>query len=172
MFLLSTRLSRARARQWCGHCKALAPEYEKLATALKGSVQIAKTDATVAKALGARFKVQGFPTIIWMAADGRAYTFDGERTIPVLTEFVQARARPCAPPRVRVQSRLAPPQGGYASAKSTKIPAPYVRTLSERYNDLIAGNEASVNMFWGFLMGTVALRDPPLQGAWTAVARL
>lgn len=29
---------------WCGHCKSLAPHWGKLATALKGRINIAKVD--------------------------------------------------------------------------------------------------------------------------------
>ena len=50
---------------WCGHCKALAPTYEKLAAAFEGeaSVVIAKIDADAHRDLGERYGVTGFPTI-------------------------------------------------------------------------------------------------------------
>lgn len=53
----------------CGHCKKLAPEWEKAAVALKGDksagvpITLAAVDATVEKSLGEKFEVQGFPTI-------------------------------------------------------------------------------------------------------------
>jgi protein disulfide-isomerase A6 len=37
---------------WCGHCKALAPEYEKAAKALEGIVNIASVDADAHRDLG------------------------------------------------------------------------------------------------------------------------
>ena len=32
---------------WCGHCKALEPEWNEAATKMKGKVKFAKVDATV-----------------------------------------------------------------------------------------------------------------------------
>ena len=48
---------------WCGHCKSLAPEYEKAARALKGIINIGAVDMTTDQAVGAPFNIQGFPTI-------------------------------------------------------------------------------------------------------------
>jgi len=31
---------------WCGHCKALQPEWEVLGTLLKGKINVGKVDAT------------------------------------------------------------------------------------------------------------------------------
>src|SRR5688572_2785582 len=48
---------------WCGHCKSLEPEWNKMAAQLKDSVKVAKVDATVHTQLASRFGIQGFPTI-------------------------------------------------------------------------------------------------------------
>ena len=50
----------------CGHCKSLAPTYEKLGEAFaKTEVIIAKVDADADKTLSSRFGVQGFPTLTY-----------------------------------------------------------------------------------------------------------
>ncbi|WP_411025052.1 thioredoxin domain-containing protein, partial [Salmonella sp. s54836] len=50
---------------WCGHCKSLAPIYEKLGTAYRNEddVVIARVDADAHKSLGSLYGVSGFPTI-------------------------------------------------------------------------------------------------------------
>lgn len=48
---------------WCGHCKALAPTWKKLARKLAGVVTVAAVDADQHKGLASKYGVRGFPTI-------------------------------------------------------------------------------------------------------------
>ncbi|DBA00750.1 TPA: hypothetical protein N0F65_001221 [Lagenidium giganteum] len=48
---------------WCGHCKALAPEWEQAASDLKGAVRLGALDATAHEKIAAEFGIRGFPTI-------------------------------------------------------------------------------------------------------------
>ena len=66
---------------WCGHCKALEPEWVIASGKLKGQVKLGKMDADDAsnKGIAARFKVSGFPTIMVFdygaKSDGKAYPY-------------------------------------------------------------------------------------------------
>jgi len=50
---------------WCGHCKSLAPIYEKVAHAFKteNNCIVAKVNADEHKDLGSKYGVTGFPTL-------------------------------------------------------------------------------------------------------------
>jgi len=58
---------------WCGHCKSLAPVYEKVALAFLGEkdLVIAKCDATQASTLASKYGVTGYPTLKWFARGGQ-----------------------------------------------------------------------------------------------------
>lgn len=64
---------------WCGHCKSLAPTYEKVAETFKSESNciVAKVDADSEKTLGSRFGISGFPTIKFFSKtnkDGEEYS--------------------------------------------------------------------------------------------------
>ena len=72
---------------WCGHCKSLAPHWNKLATELKDelkNVKIAKVDATVHSKSAGRYGVKGYPSIKFFpggkkSGDGSPIDYDGAR---------------------------------------------------------------------------------------------
>jgi len=77
---------------WCGHCKALAPKYEDLASLynkseFKDKVVIAKVDAT---ANDVPDEIQGFPTIKLYPAGAKSepVTYQGSRTVEDLIKFI------------------------------------------------------------------------------------
>ncbi|KND03842.1 protein disulfide-isomerase domain [Spizellomyces punctatus DAOM BR117] len=57
---------------WCGHCKNLAPIYEKVAKdfAFEPNCVVANVDATAAPDLGERYNIAGYPTIKFFPAGG------------------------------------------------------------------------------------------------------
>ncbi|XP_065184168.1 uncharacterized protein LOC135814898 [Sycon ciliatum] len=61
---------------WCGHCKSLAPVYEKVGSAFKSESNcvVARVDADSHRSLGEQFGVSGFPTIKFFPKDNK----DGE----------------------------------------------------------------------------------------------
>ncbi len=54
---------------WCGHCKQLAPKYEKAAKELLGRVRFGKVDGSKYRGLASRFDVRGFPTVFHVNGD-------------------------------------------------------------------------------------------------------
>lgn len=74
---------------WCGHCKSLAPEYEKAANALKGIANIAAVDADKEKV---DVQIPGYPTIKFFV-DGKVTDYDGPRNADGIVDFVLRKFR-------------------------------------------------------------------------------
>uniref|UniRef100_A0A7S0HE66 Thioredoxin domain-containing protein n=1 Tax=Phaeocystis antarctica TaxID=33657 RepID=A0A7S0HE66_9EUKA len=79
---------------WCGHCKKLAPTYERVATyfaeAKSGSgVHVAKIDATEHPGLAGRFDVKGYPTLLLYRGDRKVADFSGPRTYENIVQWVE-----------------------------------------------------------------------------------
>ncbi|KAF9579792.1 hypothetical protein BGW38_003806 [Lunasporangiospora selenospora] len=78
---------------WCGHCKALAPTYEKVGQDFQHekNILIAKVDATVETALASQYKVSGYPTIKFFDKDGSVQEYDGGRSEESFLEFINKK---------------------------------------------------------------------------------
>jgi len=76
---------------WCGHCKQLAPIWDKLGEKYKDqdNIVIAKMDSTVNELPD--IKVQGFPTIKYFPKNSNeVIDFSGDRTLAGFTKFLES----------------------------------------------------------------------------------
>eukprot|EP01138_Halocafeteria_seosinensis_P015457 gb/GECG01015775.1/.p1 GENE.gb/GECG01015775.1/~~gb/GECG01015775.1/.p1 ORF type:complete len:504 (+),score=111.12 gb/GECG01015775.1/:1-1512(+) len=86
---------------WCGHCKALAPEYAKAAKELKKEGHaLAKLDATENRKSAEEYGVKGFPTLKFFK-NGKATEYTGDRTANGIVQWVLKRS---GPPAASVES--------------------------------------------------------------------
>ncbi|KAK4325614.1 hypothetical protein Pmani_003821 [Petrolisthes manimaculis] len=76
---------------WCGHCKNLAPHWQKAASELKGKVKLGAVDATVDTVMASRYGVQGYPTIKFFNK-GEVEEYDGGRTASDIVSWANDKA--------------------------------------------------------------------------------
>jgi len=78
---------------WCGHSRALLPEYDAAAALLGRRVPLIKVDGTVAEDVATRLDVKGYPTLFFVR-DGVADEFEGERTAKQIESWAKAMLEP------------------------------------------------------------------------------
>src|SRR5665648_592167 len=120
---------------WCGHCKALAPEYEKAAQQLEqehSNVELAAVDcvayADFCKAQG----VEGYPTVRYFH-NGQMEEYKGGRTAKDLVDYAHIHAQGAAPAggRAGVQQASSAPfaaRPARAAASAARTPRAYSAT--------------------------------------------
>jgi len=78
---------------WCGHCKSLAPKYEKLGEAFKddSTIVIAKVDATENDTPA---DIKGFPTLLFYPSNDKQnpVPYDGERNEVAMASWIRSHA--------------------------------------------------------------------------------
>jgi len=81
---------------WCGHCKNLAPEYEKAATELKAKgVTLAKIDGSAEQAIAQEYGIKGFPTLFYFKSfEQGKIEYDGERNAAGIVNWCSKKSLP------------------------------------------------------------------------------
>ncbi|KAK5815672.1 thioredoxin-like protein [Linnemannia elongata] len=126
---------------WCGHCKNLAPTYEKLAAdfANEKDVIVAKVDATVEKSLASKYGVTGYPTLKYFPSTSPSspIEYSGGRSEQELVTFLNKHAGTARSPggkllstagRIPVLDTIA---SQFALSSSSSSPEEVKKTLIE-----------------------------------------
>jgi len=78
---------------WCGHCKKLAPDYDKVAGifASEPDVVIGKLDATAEPKKAGQYSVSGYPTLKWFPKhDKSGSEYSSGRTVEDFVNFINS----------------------------------------------------------------------------------
>lgn len=81
---------------WCGHCKALAPEYEDAATKLKAKdIPLVKVDCTVETDLCQEYDVSGYPTVkVFRGTESPPTAYSGQRKSDAIVSYMTKQSLP------------------------------------------------------------------------------
>jgi protein disulfide-isomerase A1 len=80
---------------WCGHCKALAPEYEEAATSLKEkNIRLAKIDCTEEADLCKTYGVEGYPTLKVFRGLENISPYNGQRKAAAISSYMVKQSLP------------------------------------------------------------------------------
>lgn len=83
---------------WCGHCQALAPQYEEAATTLrKSGIKLAKVDCTQEESLCNDNEVTGFPTLK-VFRHGQSTPYTGPRKADGIVSYMSKQQLPAVSP--------------------------------------------------------------------------
>jgi protein disulfide-isomerase A6 len=101
---------------WCGHCKNLAPEWEKAAKALEGIINIGAVDMTTDQEAGAAYGIQGFPTIKFFGENKQSpQDYNEGRTASDIIAFALNQAKTVANARIGAKSSSSSSGSGSSS---------------------------------------------------------
>jgi protein disulfide-isomerase A1 len=80
---------------WCGHCKALAPEYEEAATSMKEKdIKLVKVDCTEESELCQQYGVEGYPTLKVFRGADNITPYKGQRKAAAITSYMIKQSLP------------------------------------------------------------------------------
>ncbi|CAM6083794.1 unnamed protein product [Calypogeia fissa] len=114
---------------WCGHCKALTPEWEKAAKALKGIVTVAALDADAHQSLAQEYGIKGFPTIKVFGVGKQPLDYQGPREAKGILDYALGQVKSLA------QERLSGKSSGGSKKSSGKSVS--VDLTSSNFDELV-----------------------------------
>ncbi|RLM86728.1 hypothetical protein C2845_PM04G17660 [Panicum miliaceum] len=122
---------------WCGHCKQLAPAWEKAAGVLKGVATVAALDADAHQPLAQEYGIRGFPTIKVFVPGKPPVDYQGARDVKPIVEFALSQVKALL--RDRLNGKASSGSSGKASGGSSEKnePSASVELNSRNFDELV-----------------------------------
>ncbi|GFP84138.1 protein disulfide-isomerase, partial [Phtheirospermum japonicum] len=123
----------------CGHCKALAPEYEKAASLLSSHdppIVLAKVDANeeANRELATEYQIQGFPTIKILRKGGKIIQeYKGPREADGIVDYLKRQAGPAS-----TEIKLAEDAATFIDEKKIFVVGVFPKFSGEEFDNFIA----------------------------------
>jgi thioredoxin 2 len=81
---------------WCGPCRAMAPQFEAAARALKGQAVLAKVDSDASPSTASRFAIRSIPTMVMLDQGRELKRQAGAVQAAQIVAWVKSTARAAA----------------------------------------------------------------------------
>jgi protein disulfide-isomerase A1 len=127
---------------WCGHCKKLAPEFEKAASILSSNdppVFLAKVDANeeINRDLASQFQISGFPTLkIFRNGGKKVQEYKGPRDAEGIAKYLKKQSGPAS-----AEIKSSEDATNLISDKKIVIVGIFPKLSGEEYENFIATAE-------------------------------
>jgi len=122
---------------WCGHCKNLAPAWEKVATSLKGIVTVAGVDADTHRDLAQEYGIQGFPTIKVFGVGKSPLDYQGAREAKPIVDYALGQVKSLALDRLNGKSSGGSKKSGSKKDKDSSGASASVELKSSNFDKLV-----------------------------------
>ena len=80
---------------WCPHCKSMKPVMSEVAQRLGSALPVVSVDGDKHAERVQRWGVQGYPTLIFLGANGRGTIYTGARTAKAVTDWACQQSGRC-----------------------------------------------------------------------------
>lgn len=146
---------------WCGHCKALQPEYEEAAKLIGDVATLAEVDCTQEHDLAQKYNVTGYPTVIIFHKGEVVERYGGPRKASDIAKYITMQTKEAVKvvtSAEELEKMMEDKDTPLCVIKSTSATTPFAKSMNE-----IAGTMRATHTFALVTDESIKVADAPMQ---------